>query len=105
MNRHNNGKTQNILSLKGEIYMAITHEKLLVKEEKLKEKVYKTFDEESLKASSNVRSQRETIDRSAFDDKEAFMVHGKLSEAQKKKHEIETRNSQLYERESDRALR
>lgn len=78
--------------------MAITHEKLLVKEEKLKEKVYKTFDEESLKASSNVRSQRETIDRSAFDDKEAFMVHGKLSEAQKKKHEIETRNSQLYER-------
>ena len=78
--------------------MARTQEKLLVKEEKLKEKVYKTFDEMSLKASSDVRSQRETIDRSAFDDKEAFMVHGKLSESQKRKHEVETLISQLYER-------
>ena len=37
--------------------MAITQEKLLVKEEKLKESVYITFDEMSLKASSDVRSQ------------------------------------------------
>ncbi len=78
--------------------MVVTKEPLFVKEEKLKEKVYKTFDEMSFKASSDVKSQRETIDRSAFDDKEAFMVHGKLSEAQKRKHKVETLISQLYER-------
>lgn len=77
--------------------MVITQE-LLVKEEKLKESVYKTFDEMSSKASSDVRSQQKTIDRSAFDDKEAFMVHGKLSEVQKKKHEVEILISKLYER-------
>ncbi len=78
--------------------MADTQDKLRIEEEKLKEKVYKTFDEMSSEASSNVRSQQKTIDRSAFDDKEAFMVHGKLSEAQKRKHEVETLISQLYER-------
>lgn len=52
--------------------MVVTKEPLFVKEEKLKEKVYKTFDEMSIKASSDVKSQRETIDRSAFDDKDCI---------------------------------
>lgn len=76
--------------------MAITQDKLRLEEEKLKERVYKTFDDMSSAASSAVRSQQSVIGRSAFDDKEAFMVHGQLSEAQKRKHEVEKLISQLY---------
>lgn len=78
--------------------MATTQNKLQLKEEKLKEKVYTTFDEMSLKATYDVRHQHETINRGAFDDQEAFMIHGRLSEAQKKKHEVEKLVSQLYYR-------
>lgn len=78
--------------------MAITQDKIRLEEEKLKERVYKTFDDMSSAASSGVRSQQSVIARSAFDDKEAFMVHGQLSEAQKRKHEVEKLISQLYYR-------
>lgn len=78
--------------------MAVTQDKLRLEEEKLKEKVYKTFDEMSADASSGVKSQQAVLDRSAFDDKVAFTVHGQLSEAQKRKHEVEKLISQLYYR-------
>lgn len=78
--------------------MVITQDKLHIEEEKLKERVYKVFDDMSSEASSGVRIQQATIAKSAFDDKEAFMVYGKLSEAQKRKHEVEKLISQLYYR-------
>lgn len=78
--------------------MAGTQDKLRLEEEKLKERVYKTFDDMSSEASSGVRSQQATIARSAFDDKEAFMVHGQLSEVHKKKHKVEKLISRLYYR-------
>ncbi len=77
--------------------MAVAQDKLRIEEEKLKEKVYKTFDEMTSEASAGVRSQQSTVDGGAFDDKEAFMVHGQLSEAQRKKHEVEKLVSKLYE--------
>lgn len=78
--------------------MAITQDKLRIEEEKLKEKVYKTFDEMISHASAGVRSRQSTVDGGAFDDKEAFMVHGQLSEAHRKKYEVEKLIMQLYDR-------
>ncbi len=78
--------------------MTGAQDKLRLEEEKLKERVYKTFDEMSSDASSSVKSHQETIDRNAYDDKEAFMLHGQLSDAQKRKHEVETLVSKLYYR-------
>lgn len=78
--------------------MVVTQDKLRLEEEKLKERVYKTFDDMSSEASSGVKNQQATIAKSAFDDKEAFMVHGQLSEAKKKKHQVEKLISQLYYR-------
>ena len=87
-----------IIEVAGKIDMAVTQDRLRLGEEKLKEKVYKTFDKMSAEVSSGVKSQQATIDRSSFDDKEAFMVHGQLSEAQKRKHEVEKLIGQLYNR-------
>lgn len=78
--------------------MAITQDNFLLEEEKLKERVYKTFDDMSSSASSDVRNQQSVVEKGAFDDKEAFMVHGQLSEAQRRKHEVEKLISQLYYR-------
>ena len=79
------------------IRMAVAQDKRRIKEEKLKEKVYKVFDAMSSEASSGVRRQKSSVDGGAYDDKEAFMVHGQLSEAHRRKHEVEKLISQLYD--------
>lgn len=78
--------------------MAVAQDKLRLEEEKLKERVYKTFDDMASDASSDVRRQQAVLDRSAFDDKVAFTVHGQLSEAHRRKHEVEKLIAQLYYR-------
>ena len=78
--------------------MAAAQDKLRLEEEKLKERVYKTFDDMASDASSDVRSQQAILDKSAFDDKVAFTVHGHLSEAHRRKHEVEKLIAQLYYR-------
>jgi DNA helicase IV len=78
--------------------MVATHNKLRIEEEKLKEKVYKTFDDMTKAVSATVKAQKASIEGGNFDDKEAFMVYGELSEAHKRKHEVEKLISQLYHR-------
>lgn len=78
--------------------MSISQDNFRLEEEKLKERVYKTFDDMYLSASSDVRKQQSVVEKSAFDDKEAFMIHGQLSEARCRKHEVEKLISQLYYR-------
>ena len=79
--------------------MSIASQDMLFREEeKLKEKVYKTFDSMSEQASASVKDQTNRVKAGSFDDKEGFMMHGQLSSAQRRKHEVETLISKLYDR-------
>ncbi|SCP97795.1 helicase domain-containing protein [Anaerobium acetethylicum] len=76
----------------------ITQNKLFVEEERYKEEVYRTFDGMASSASSEVRLKKASITRGSFDDKEAFMMQGQLSGAEKRRREIEQLVGKLYDR-------
>ena len=75
-----------------------TQDKLLMEEEKYKEEVYRTFDDMSSSASSEVSLTKSDIIRGGFDDKETFMIRRQLSSAEKRRHEIEKLVCKLYDR-------
>ena len=66
------------------------------KEESLKDKVYKAFDDMLSKVNSSVDSSEKDVIRGSYEDQEAFMVYGKLSEAHSRKHIIDLLVSRLY---------
>lgn len=76
---------------------AVLQDKLFRQEEKLKEEVYMTFDEMTSSASLRVQARQNDVADSAFDDKEAFMVHGELASAQKQRREAEQLVGKLYD--------
>ena len=69
-----------------------------MEEEKYKEEVYRTFDDMSSSASSEVSLTKSDIIRGGFDDKETFMIRRQLSSAEKRRHEIEKLVCKLYDR-------
>ncbi len=71
-------------------------ESLFHEEEKLKDKVYNTFDSMSQEASLSVNSNEESVSEGKFEDQDAFMVYGQLSSARQRKHEVEQLMSKLY---------
>lgn len=71
---------------------------LFREEEKLKDKVYKTFDNMSQEASVSLDSEVKSINAGGFDDQDAFMLYGQLSSAKQRKHEVESLISKLYDR-------
>ena len=74
-----------------------TQETLFSNEEKLKEKVYNKFDKMTSDAFNSVRQKQNAINSGSYDDKEAFMVHGDLSAAQKKRQHDERLVNKLYD--------
>ena len=54
-------------------------EQLIREEEKLKDKVYNTFDSMSQEASSNVASSKKDVTAGRYEDQYAFIVYGQLS--------------------------
>ena len=62
------------------------------------ESVYQALDQKLKIASDSVREAKSGVDAGAYDDQEAFMEHGRLGKARKKKREIETLVTSLYPR-------
>ncbi len=81
----------------GGLMPTTTQDELLKEEERLKEEVYRKFDEMTSSATSSVRARQDDITQSSFDDKEAFMVHGELSSARKHRHEVAKLVGKLYD--------
>ena len=73
-------------------------EQLIREEEKLKDKVYNTFDSMSQEASSNVASSKKDVTAGRYEDQDAFIVYGQLSRAQQRKHEVERLIGDLYDK-------
>ncbi len=71
---------------------------IIHEEENIKEKVYCEFDKRRSDASANVKNQKQHVNKGAFEDQAAFMVHGQLAEAERKRHETERLISKLYEK-------
>ena len=49
-------------------------------------------------AATNVKSSKAYVNKGAYEDQAAFMVHGQLDEAERKRHEVERLISKLYEK-------
>ena len=67
-------------------------------EEQHKETVYRQFDTMRKAAGISVNNARAGVDRGAYDDQEAFMMHSVLNGARQNRHEIETLVQKLYKR-------
>jgi len=78
--------------------ITISQEQLFREEEKLKDKVYNTFDTMSQDASSNVVFSEKDVKAGKYEDQDAFIVYGKLSSAQQRKHEVERLVGKLYDK-------
>ncbi len=76
----------------------VRQEQLFREEEKLKDKVYNTFDTMSQKASSNVDSSEKDVEAGRYEDQDAFVIYGQLSRAQQRKHEVERLVGRLYDK-------
>ena len=76
----------------------VRQEQLFREEEKLKNKVYNTFDDLSQEASSSVDSSEENVKAERYEDPDAFTVYGQLSSARQHKHEVERLISKLYDK-------
>ena len=76
----------------------VRQEQLFREEEKLKDKVYNTFDTMSQKASSNVDSSEKDVKAGRYEDQDAFVIYGQLSSAQQRKHEVERLVGRLYDK-------
>lgn len=71
---------------------------LLQTEEKHKETVYRQFDAMRKAAGNSVDNAQAGVDRGAYDDQEAFMMHSVLNGARQNWHETETLVQKLYKR-------
>ena len=71
---------------------------LLQTEEQHKENVYRQFDTMRKTAGDSVENAQAGIDKGAYDDQEAFMMHGVLNGARQYRHETETLIRNLYRR-------
>ena len=67
----------------------IRREQLFHEEERLKDKVYKTFDSLSQEATSSVDSTMSNVNKEGYEDQIAFVAYGQLSEARQKKYDVE----------------
>lgn len=67
-------------------------------EEQHKETVYRQFDVMRKAAGVSVGNAQASVDRGAYDDQEAFMVHGVLNDARQHRHETEALVQKLYKR-------
>lgn len=76
---------------------ASSQNSLLMNEERLKERVYKRFDEMISEASDSVRQKKNVVSRGSYDDQAGFMVYNGLADAQKKRQEIERLVGKLYD--------
>lgn len=77
--------------------MPLTQDELYRKEEKLKELVYSKFDQMQSEAVASVNGAKSSLDGGGYDDKEAFMIHGSLNQANQRWREVHSLIGKLHE--------
>ena len=78
--------------------MPTSFDALMQSETEHKEAVYKTFDKMKKDANASVRSSEAYIASGSYDDQEAFMVYGSMTDAKRKRHQVEDLLQKVYEK-------
>ncbi len=71
---------------------------LFESENHYKEIVYDEFDKLRTKTANSVKNAQLDVYRESYEDQEAFMIHGALHDAKKKRHETEALIQKLYKK-------
>ncbi len=76
----------------------VTQDELFREEEKLKDKVYSTFDRMSQKALEKVNEGEENVRSGRYEDQDAFIPHSQLANARQHMNEVESLIDRLYDK-------